>query len=285
MIRPVTVATFLMALGSGLYVYQSKHEVQMLDRTIEHAVKDTAAVRDQTHLMAIEYAMLTNADRMHQLADTYLSLKPIAPTQFTSLSDLDSRLPPVVVSQPPQPQGETAPAQVPLAVSQPAPVIEDNADEPAAAAPGKTEHAGAAEEHLPEPPRPAAPKPAAMATARPAERAAEHPAERPADRRPAPRPAVAEASHPAPAEPHSAKVADARPTEPRTSPASRPPLQATQKVAAAVLPSPVQRPAQPVPVTPAVVPVAAPYSGSLLGMARAATPAPRPTPFAAYNAN
>jgi hypothetical protein len=99
---------------------------------------------------------------------------------------------------------------------------------------------------------------------------------------------VAEAPRPVPAESHSAKLADARPAEPRTPSASRPPLQATQKVAAAVPPQPVQRPAPQLmsqPAAPAVVPVAAPYGGSLLGMARAATPAPRPAPFAASNAN
>ena len=41
MIRPLTIATFLLACGSGLYLYQSKHEVQLLDRTIERTVHET----------------------------------------------------------------------------------------------------------------------------------------------------------------------------------------------------------------------------------------------------
>ena len=35
MIRPLTIVTFLMACGSGLYLYQSKHAAQVLDRDIE----------------------------------------------------------------------------------------------------------------------------------------------------------------------------------------------------------------------------------------------------------
>ena len=34
MIRPVTCVCFLLACGSGLYVYQSKHRVQLIDRDI-----------------------------------------------------------------------------------------------------------------------------------------------------------------------------------------------------------------------------------------------------------
>ena len=38
MIRPVTCVCFLLACGSGLYLYQSKHRVQVLDREIEKTV-------------------------------------------------------------------------------------------------------------------------------------------------------------------------------------------------------------------------------------------------------
>src|ERR1700692_4718454 len=93
MIRPLTVATFLLACGSGLYLYQSKHEVELLDRTIERTVHDTGALREQSRLLAAEWTMLKDPERLRQFSDTYLSLKTIAPSQFTSLTDLDSRLP------------------------------------------------------------------------------------------------------------------------------------------------------------------------------------------------
>src|ERR1700757_718431 len=104
MIRPLTVATFLMACGSGLYLYQSKHEVQLLDRTIEKTVHDSNALREQSRLLSAEWTMLNDPDRPRQFSDTYLSLKSISPTQFTSLNDLDGKLP--------APQTE-APAEAP----------------------------------------------------------------------------------------------------------------------------------------------------------------------------
>ena len=67
MIRPLTIATFLLACGSGLYLYESKHEVQLLDRTIEKTVHDTTALREQSRLLAAEWTMLNDPERLRQL--------------------------------------------------------------------------------------------------------------------------------------------------------------------------------------------------------------------------
>ena len=75
MIRPLTIATCLLACGSGLYLYQSKHEVQLLDRTIEKTVRDTGALREQSRLLSAEWTMLNDPERLRQFSDTYLSLK------------------------------------------------------------------------------------------------------------------------------------------------------------------------------------------------------------------
>src|SRR5271163_3687391 len=108
MIRPLTIATFLLACGSGLYLYQSKHEVQLLDRAIEKTVHDTGALREQSRLLAAEWTMLNDPDRLRQFADTYLHLKSINPAQFTSLADLDGKLP-VPVAEVPAPSTDEAP--------------------------------------------------------------------------------------------------------------------------------------------------------------------------------
>ena len=112
MIRPLTIATCLLACGSGLYLYQSKHEVQLLDRTIERTVHDTGALREQSRLLAAEWTMLNDPERLRQFSDTYLSLKTIAPPQFTSLADLDSRLPAPLPEAPSHGTDEQDPAAV-----------------------------------------------------------------------------------------------------------------------------------------------------------------------------
>ena len=100
MIRPVTCVCFLLACGSGLYVYQSKHRVQLLDRDIEKTVRATDALREQTRSAHAEWTLLNDPQRLQILADQFLNLKNVAPGQFTSLAELDNRLPAVSVPEP-----------------------------------------------------------------------------------------------------------------------------------------------------------------------------------------
>jgi hypothetical protein len=95
MIRPVTCICFLLACGAGLYVYQSKHRVQVLDREIEKTVRATDAVREQTRVLHAEWTLMNDPQRLQALANQFLSLKNVTPGQFTSMTDLGSRLPAV----------------------------------------------------------------------------------------------------------------------------------------------------------------------------------------------
>jgi len=181
MIRPLTIVTFLMACGSGLYLYQSKHEAQVLDRTIEKTVRDTIVYREQSRLLAADWTMLNDPEMLRRYADTYLALKTISPSQFTSLADLDSRLPPVRLLAPADDTNEDAPA--PLAA------IPDAA--PTTSVSNETVLGGIVEDPVQVPPRPVALPPivaAASTATRPVERkiavgsglAAAEPAYRPA---------------------------------------------------------------------------------------------------------
>ena len=100
MIRPVTCVCFLLACGSGLYVYQSKHRVQLIDREIEKTVHATDALREQTRIAHADWTLLNDPQRLQALADQFLNLKNVAPGQFTSMAELDSRLPAASVPEP-----------------------------------------------------------------------------------------------------------------------------------------------------------------------------------------
>jgi hypothetical protein len=113
MIRPVTCVCFLLACGSGLYVYQAKHRVQLIDRDIEKTVRGTEALVEQTRVAHAEWTLLNDPQRLQALADQFLKLKNVEPGQFTGMAELDSRLPAVSVP-------ESAP-QDPLAVPMPEP--------------------------------------------------------------------------------------------------------------------------------------------------------------------
>jgi hypothetical protein len=285
MIRPLTIVTFLLASGSGGYLYESKHDAQVLDKTIERAVHETSALRDQSRLLVAEWTMLNDPGRLRQFSDTYLNLKSIAPGQYTSLADLDTRLPPARVEPPHVDQPPVASAAEPA--PEPAPAA-------APATEAEPEATPVADEELPVPPIPVPPHAVAVAAPRPVEHPAEHVTERPTERvaeRPAPPPKPPEiapprmmatatpkpveqrASHPHDQGVGETRVSEARPIElhPSAPPPQRP---APAPAVAAMAP----RPATPSPA-PSAVANAAPYGGSLLGMARGSMqPAPRPMP-------
>lgn len=116
MIRPITCVCFLLACGSGLYVYQSKHRVQVLDRRIEKTVRATDALREQTRALHAEWTLLNDPQRLQLLADQFLSLKTVTPGQFTSMADLGNRLPAIGA---PEPVAEEMPVAESPAPTQP----------------------------------------------------------------------------------------------------------------------------------------------------------------------
>jgi hypothetical protein len=257
--------------------------------------------------------MLNDPERLRQFSNTYLSLKTISPSQFTSLADLDNRLPAPQAELPPRgadaPEllavvGETDPATPPDTAADPAAAPTDTAAPPAVAE----------QEPLPVPPIPEVrPAPAVAAATIPADA---RPSEtRVMDRVSVPRPApeaqprsVAAAETRSPDQrtseprPSDRRVADQRAAEPRAAPhvaetrvdagvaaalQSRSILPVTSRPLPANPPINVAPTPLPAPSRPAVVATSAPFTGSLLGMAHGSMPpAPRPTPVSeAYNSN
>jgi hypothetical protein len=143
MIRPFTGLCVLMAAGSGLYLYQTKHRSQLLDRDIVRLVNETQQARERTQILKAEYAQLNQPDRLQELVTKFLDLKPTQPQQFVQLADLDSRLPPPRLAHgPAMDQDDAADAPVamtpiapPPAAAQPARAPSPPVTPPIAAAP------------------------------------------------------------------------------------------------------------------------------------------------------
>jgi hypothetical protein len=165
MIRPFTCVCLLLAGGAGLFLYQSKHRTRVLDQQIEQTVKQVDAVRSRIGILQAEWALLNDPQRLAELSDRFLALKPVAPAQFVTLADLDRRLP-----APLPPSAATAavasePAGADATPESAGSALGGSAAEAEPAAPPPTPAA--------EPPRPrAAPAPIASAIAK-----AAHPAE------------------------------------------------------------------------------------------------------------
>ncbi len=99
--RPqLTMFGVIATVASGLYVYSEKHAAASLDRQIAHAFQATTVAHQQSSLLRAEWALLNNPDRLHPLADRYLSLQPLNAVQFTKVADLHSRLPRVLYGPP-----------------------------------------------------------------------------------------------------------------------------------------------------------------------------------------
>jgi hypothetical protein len=93
MIRPVSLISLIAAAGAGLYLYQVKHSVSMLDRELREVNRQTEVVRERTQILRAEWALLNDPDRLRQVAHHHLALEPMAPAQFIREAELDSRLP------------------------------------------------------------------------------------------------------------------------------------------------------------------------------------------------
>ena len=154
MIRPLTCITLVMAACSGLYLYQTKERTQLVDRDIARTLKAADATWQRTSVLRAEYALLNDPSRLGDLATQYLpALQTTVPAQFSTLADLDHRLPAVgPPPAPPEPTSATDPVAAAPDAARP---------EPAHTEPPSPEPPRALVAALPQ--RPAAPAPTAVA--------------------------------------------------------------------------------------------------------------------------
>ncbi|MBN8892120.1 MAG: hypothetical protein BGP12_00335 [Rhodospirillales bacterium 70-18] len=286
MIRPITFICALLFAVSGLYLYQSKHRSQMVDRQIASTMKAVDEARNHAVLLRAEYALLNDPDRLQELAGQYLSLRPTAPTQFVAMADLGRRLPPVgappTVPPPVEPDAPTATAPTATAPTGTAP-------KPAPATPGAALVASAAPKPAPTPAavvasiRPAAPpRPAVQMAPVPVGPVQTVSMIRPLPRRPAASPAPTPlhpqplhpvvAARPAeqvpyPARPYAPRPEPARIEQARATPAWRMPT--SNEAPPTTTAEAIRRITRGAPVDPSV-----PVVASALGMARAMMVAP-----------
>lgn len=195
MSRILTLAAVGLAIGAAATLYQVKYEVRLLEREARELHRNVARERQSIQVLEAEWAFLNQPSRIQDLAERYLDLKPLKPSQISTVERLPLR--PVN----PAPEGEAAPDPL-IAAATPAPV------KPAAAKPVTT--------------KPAATKPA-PAPAKPAATTAAATPAKPAPARPAaPTPVATAPAKPTPAKPEAATrpaAAPARPAAPPTRPA------------------------------------------------------------------
>ena len=168
MIRPFTLVCILLACGSGLYLYQAKHRVQMLDHEIEKTVRDTNERRERFACCTPSGRCKTIRSACKSWQISFLALKTVTPGQFTTWPNWTIACPPCRHPRPQVPR----PCQ-----PRHRPPIRRRPEEP------KPVPVAASEPPPPAPPAPVAPKPAPVMAAaspppRPPEQEHEHETER-----------------------------------------------------------------------------------------------------------
>ena len=141
MIRPFTVLCLLTACGSGLYLYSEKHRTGLLDRDIGRVIYATEAARARTGLLRAEWALSNEPGRLQDMAGRYLTLHPMAPTQFVQLASLSTHLP-APITTPPAEDDEAAPADPVVASVGAAAVATPAVAQPTTAGAGKPRRPG-----------------------------------------------------------------------------------------------------------------------------------------------
>jgi hypothetical protein len=112
----------MLAAGSGLYLYQVKQRAFALESQLTSTFHDIDVARDKTRMLRADWALMNDPERLQALADQYLALKPMAPSQLMTLDQLAAVLPPPEVPgtvHPPVPSATGAPG-VPMAEATPA---------------------------------------------------------------------------------------------------------------------------------------------------------------------
>ena len=100
--RPLTTLGFVAASLAGLHLYQTKHEVALLDRELRSIGKQIEDAKDRTQALQAEWAWLNEPERLRGVAQRHLQLEPMQPTQFLRLNEAERRLPQLAVYEGPK---------------------------------------------------------------------------------------------------------------------------------------------------------------------------------------
>ncbi len=122
-LRQTTMLCVTAALGSCLFLYWGKSQAAMADREIGRILHATQEAHARVYALRAEWALLNQPDRLRDMADHHLALRPIAPEQFAEPARFADRLPlPATGPAVESPDEDTA-----VAAAEPAPPTVRNA--------------------------------------------------------------------------------------------------------------------------------------------------------------
>ena len=89
MIRLSTILWTLAVVIAGYAMFQVKFHVAKLDDELAGLNRQIAATREETRVLAAEWTLLDDPQRLDRLNGASLKLQPVAPTQIAQPEQLD----------------------------------------------------------------------------------------------------------------------------------------------------------------------------------------------------
>lgn len=91
---------WILFLALGLFgVYMVKYEVQALKIEVAETEKQLKQEKKNLHILSTEWAFLTRPERLKQLADKYLQVKPMRGQQIVEFASLPYNKPQKTIQQ------------------------------------------------------------------------------------------------------------------------------------------------------------------------------------------
>lgn len=89
MIRLSTILWTLAVVIAGYAMFQVKFHVAKLDDELTRLNRQIAATREETRVLAAEWTLLDDPQRLDRINSVSLKLQPVAPTQIVQPAQLD----------------------------------------------------------------------------------------------------------------------------------------------------------------------------------------------------
>ncbi|MCP5363901.1 MAG: hypothetical protein H6905_01460 [Hyphomicrobiales bacterium] len=88
LMRQAAVICALLAVALAVVLMTVKQEVQALEEELAQLNQQVVAERQAVKVLKAEFSLLSGPDRLRQLAEVHLGLRPIEPEQLSTISDL-----------------------------------------------------------------------------------------------------------------------------------------------------------------------------------------------------
>lgn len=88
LVKHTTLFFLVLAVGLALVLFSVKYQVQDLEEELSELKTRIAAEQRATHVLRAEWSYLTEPVRLRRLADRYLHLAPLTPSQLGTFAAL-----------------------------------------------------------------------------------------------------------------------------------------------------------------------------------------------------